>query len=106
MLTYIVQHEINKKKKEPKKEILMKIFKAAKAGFTLIEMLIVVGILGILVSLATPAIYKSMSESKKTAMAANIKTLQDAEQRYQILMLSKGYGPENFEQNIPDLIQK
>lgn len=84
----------------------MKIFKAAKAGFTLIEMLIVVGILGILVSLATPAIYKSMSESKKTAMAANIKTLQDAEQRYQILMLSKGYGPENFEQNIPDLIQK
>lgn len=84
----------------------MKILKAAKAGFTLIEMLIVVGILGILVSLATPAIYKSMSESKKTAMAANIKTLQDAEQRYQILMLSKGYGPENFEQNIPDLIQK
>ena len=84
----------------------MKIFKAANAGFTLIEMLIVVGILGILVSLATPAIYKSMSESKKTAMAANIKTLQDAEQRYQILMLSKGYGPENFEQNIPDLIQK
>lgn len=84
----------------------MKIFKAAKAGFTLIEMLIVVGILGILVSLATPAIYKSMSESKKTAMAANIKTLQDAEQRYQILMLSKGYGPENFEQNIPDLIQR
>lgn len=84
----------------------MKIFKAAKAGFTLIEMLIVVGILGILVSLATPAIHKSMSESKKTAMAANIKTLQDAEQRYQILMLSKGYGPENFEQNIPDLIQK
>ena len=105
MLTYIVQHEINKKKRT-KKEILMKIFKAAKAGFTLIEMLIVVGILGILVSLATPAIYKSMSESKKTAMAANIKTLQDAEQRYQILMLSKGYGPENFEQNIHDLIQK
>lgn len=84
----------------------MKLLKSTKRGFTLIEMLIVVGILGILVSLATPAIYKSMYESKKTAMAANIKTLQDAEQRYHILMLSKGYGPEDFQQNIPDLIYK
>lgn len=43
----------------------MKLIKLTKHGFTLIEMLIVVGILGILVSLATPAIYKSMYESKK-----------------------------------------
>lgn len=75
-------------------------------GFTLIEMLIVVGIIGILVSIASPAIYKSMSEAKKTAMEANIKTLQDAEVRYQLLMIQKGYQPEDFSKNINDLISR
>jgi len=84
----------------------MKTLNKFKAGFTLIEMLIVVGIMGILVSLATPAIYKSFQETKKTAQAANIKTLQDAEQRYQILMIQKGYSSADFHRNINDLISK
>lgn len=78
----------------------MKKYTKKLKAFTLIEMLIVVGILGILVSVATPAVYRSMSETRATAMSATLKTLQDAETRYQILLLQNGYTEADFPRNI------
>ena len=58
--------------------------KKAKRGFTLIEMLIVVGIIGILVALAVPALSTSMSDARKAKVSAYISQLNTALNRYVI----------------------
>lgn len=60
------------------------LYKKVKRGFTLIEMLIVVGIIGILVALAVPALSTAMSDARQAKVSAYISQLNTALNRYVI----------------------
>ena len=69
-----------------KKENSMKhtLYKKVKRGFTLIEMLIVVGIIGILVALAVPALSTAMSDARQAKVSAYVSQINTALNRYVI----------------------
>lgn len=52
-----------------------------KRAFSLIEILIVIAIVGIILSIAVPAMNNSRTESIQTAASANAKSLNDARTR-------------------------
>lgn len=56
---------------------LKKILKNKK-GFTLVELMVVVAILGVLVAVAVPVYSNVTDNAKKTTCAANIRTLKSA----------------------------
>ena len=57
--------------------------KLAQAGFTLIEVLIVVAILGILANITIPAVLNQLTKAKATRIVTEYKLLQNAEFSYQ-----------------------
>lgn len=63
---------------------MKKLMSKARKGFTLIEMLIVVGIIGILVALAVPALSTAMSDARQAKVSAYISQLNTALNRYVI----------------------
>ena len=60
------------------------LYKNVKRGFTLIEMLIVVGIIGILVALAVPALSTAMSDARQAKVSAYVSQINTALNRYVI----------------------
>ena len=55
-----------------------------KSGFTLIEVIIVVGIIGILLAIAIPNILLSMHRARQRAAVADIKIIAEAVESYRI----------------------
>jgi prepilin-type N-terminal cleavage/methylation domain-containing protein len=56
----------------------MQINKSRKAGFTLVEIMIVVAIIGLLAAIAIPNFVKARQASQKSACIANLKQIQGA----------------------------
>jgi prepilin-type N-terminal cleavage/methylation domain-containing protein len=61
---------------------MFKRFRKNKKGFTLIELVVVIGILGVLALLITPNVVNRIDEAKETVLMANIKVLNNAIKMY------------------------
>ena len=66
----------------------------AKKGYTLIELMIVVAIVGILVSLALPNFQQSAMKAKETALKQNLFTMRSVLDQY---YADRGDYPESLE---------
>ena len=74
----------------------------SERGFTLIEILVVVMILGLLIALAAPRVIGRGDEAKVTAARADMKTVEQALQLYR---LDANFYP-NTEQGLAALVQR
>lgn len=79
----------------------MGIKKLSKRGFTLIELMIVVAIIGILAAIAIPNFIKFQARSKQSEAKANLKSMYTAQKafyqekdRYSDLVSEVGFTPE------------
>ena len=72
--------------------------RARSRGFTLIEMLVVISMILILLSIALPMYNQAIQHSRETRLHHDLKTLNDAIDRYG---LDKGHAPQQPD----DLVQ-
>lgn len=61
---------------------MLKMFIKKKKGFTLVELMVVVAIIGILVAIAVPVYNNSQATAKTNACKANLRTINGAIQMY------------------------
>jgi len=74
---------------------MLKKFKKHKRGFTLVELVVVIAILGVLALLIVPNVAKRVSDAEKSVDTANLKMIQKAIDMYYID--NSAYPPaENF----------
>ncbi|MGI6078971.1 MAG: competence type IV pilus major pilin ComGC [Fastidiosipilaceae bacterium] len=73
-------------------EKICKMLKRNNKGFTLVELMIVVLIIGILVAIAIPVYNTAQENAKKTACQANLRTLDGAAAQYEA---EEGVWPNN-----------
>lgn len=62
------------------KVCIMKIRQARASGFTLIEIMIVIAIIGMLAAVAIPSLSKARSEAQKKACILNLRSIQSAKE--------------------------
>lgn len=61
-----------------------KFIRVVRAGFTLIEVLVVILIIGVLAALVAPSVFQHVSESRKTAVQSQIEMLGAALDAYHL----------------------
>jgi len=88
----------------------MKINRIRKAGFTLVEIMIVVAIIALLAAIAIPNFVKARTTSQKTACIANMKQIDGAKATWAMEMKKSSsatpaptelYGPTLYIREVP-----
>ena len=83
----------------------MKVNMSRKSGFTLVEIMIVVAIIGLLAAIAVPNFIKARENSQKNACIANLKQIDGAVQTWaleqkvatgQPIVAGALFGPNNY----------
>lgn len=77
--------------------MLMRMFKnfhKDNRGFTLVELMVVVVIIGVLTAIAIPVYKASTDKAEASACAANLRMIDSAIQQYK---MNEGEAPENIE---------
>lgn len=64
-------------------------------GFTLVELLVVLAILGLLLSLATPKYFRSVDNAKEAVLAENLRIAREAIDRFHA---DRGRYPQSLEE--------
>src|SRR5688572_32020950 len=70
-----------------------------RRGFTLVELLVVIGIIALLISILMPALAAARAQANRLACATNVRTL--AQVALQYAHDNKGYIPRNYAHNEP-----
>lgn len=70
-------------------------FSSETRGFTLVELLVVIGIIALLISILLPTLGKAREASRKTACMSNLRQIHGAVQMY--AMENRNYLPPKFE---------
>jgi general secretion pathway protein G len=69
--------------------------KQRHAGFTLIELIVVMAIVALLASIAAPRYFNSLQKSKETALLASLTTMRDAIDQF---AADKGRYPDSLQE--------
>ncbi|NNG66801.1 competence type IV pilus major pilin ComGC [Caldanaerobacter subterraneus] len=85
-------------------EWFVKALNKDERGFTLIELIVVIAILGILAAIAVPRVTTSLANAKAKADEANLKILQNAVERYYVE--HEGKYPQSLNELVPNYIDK
>jgi len=76
---------------------------AKKAGFTLVEIMIVVSIIGVLAAVATPAMSKARAKSQTNGCINNLRQLDSGKEQYAMVAF-KGEGTVLTDDEIAEVL--
>lgn len=77
----------------------------AKRGFTLVEIMIVVAIIGLLVAIAIPNFLRAREEARANSCVANLKQLEGAKERWAMSMNANAADEATTGDLVPDFLK-
>ena len=77
-----------------------------KKGFTLVEIMIVVAIIGLLAAIAIPNFIKARETARKNACIANLKQIEGAKQVWALDNNKSGSDTPEWSDLVPDYIKR
>ncbi|GIV05943.1 MAG: hypothetical protein KatS3mg016_1518 [Fimbriimonadales bacterium] len=77
-----------------------------KSGYTLIEILIVVMIIGILLAVALPSFFNASERARANACRANLRQIQSAKEQWAIVNRRPGTATPGWGQLVPQFLQR
>ncbi|MEA3368796.1 MAG: prepilin-type N-terminal cleavage/methylation domain-containing protein [Candidatus Ratteibacteria bacterium] len=77
----------------------------AKRGFTLVEIMIVVAIIGLLVAIAIPNFLRAREEARANSCVANLKQLEGAKERWAMSMNENAAAVATTGDLVPDFLK-